>query len=150
MKRATFTTALLSIATLTILAATAAVLLFSRPLAPAPFAYSQAVYQPVAPVVCEGSALDWQSVLQVERPPVVVTRYRTIWSVARQRTAWFDPALSYAVWLEPRTVTNTLHLDLPPLPRGAYELRTAGVAEGTETAAYRVPFTVRRCEDRNR
>ena len=150
MTRATLTTALLSIATLAILAATAVVLLSGRRLAPAPFAYSRAVYQPVAPVVCQNGALDWQSEIVIDRPPVVVFRHRTIWSVAQRRTVWSDPEPTYAIWLDPDTVKNALHFDLPQLPIGAYELRTAGVGEGTETAAYRVPFTVRRCEDANR
>lgn len=111
-----------------------------------PLAYSAPAYAPEISTVCAGDTLHWHSQLAITDAPVLVTRYRTIWSLERNATVWVDPVLIYAIWTEPTTVRSNVSLLVPPLAPGIYEVRAAGQAEGTGIAYYIVRFVVRACD----
>lgn len=111
----------------------------AQAVAPAPFAYSQAIYLPDG-VTCDIVRYTVASIIQ--RTPVLVESARTIWSVDQQRTVVFAENPRRVIWLEPTTITGTVTMTITTLPPGRYEVRGMGYGHRPITLpdAYRVPF----------
>lgn len=115
---------------------------------PAPFTYTESVYQPRVAAICPDEGIVYEIGLNVVRASVV-DLVRVVWSLDEdRRVAWLQPEPT--IWTDHEvgtTITEEISLSLPPLPPGRYEIRGSRVERGRlETQAlpyYRVPFTVR-------
>lgn len=124
---------------------------FTQPLRiEAPFVFSASSYAPRTRSVCPGDTLEWPVAFTVQRAPVMVISVRSIWDVAKNQSVTLPPgtpfnagSLNFTNYTETTHVSRTAQVEVPPLPAGDYQIRSAVQEFNSQAAAYQVPFTVK-------
>lgn len=114
-----------------------------------PLSYSATSYSATPSVVCPGDTMTWHINLTVSRVPVMVISVRSIWDVEKNQTARTaenleaSSAVQFTNWTDLTNIDRDVTMEVPHLPPGRYEVRSAVQEFNSQAAAYKVPFSVR-------